>query len=601
MFVSGGPNASGSIRRVQLKRQGVVLSEFDLYAFLSRGDKTADIKLQEGDVIFYPKASGFMAFTGKVNTPGVYEIKDDTESVADFLSLAGGLPIVADPRRATLERLMPAQDQPRRLEEFALDAKGLQKKLQNGDVVSVAAIVPELANGITLRGNVSQPARFAWRAGIRVSDVISQKSLLMSPDSVRKQNELLFSPFEQERSARNRARLPEDLAFERNEEDKNELAKLKSRPQAPLPLPSGADANSLNRLDSYTDRSAILNRKSLISDQSLADSIGGLVDEINLDYAVVERLHRQDLRVSLLPFNLGKVLASPASPDNLALEPGDVLTVFSANDIRIPISKKRVFVRLEGEVNKPGIYQILPEEDISQLIKRADGFTSEAYIYGIGFYRDDVKKSQQENLDKLLRRLEAESSGSSTQASQSIGAVSDLGAAQAKVQSIQLAQKQSLERARSLKPEGRISLGVTPDLNFQISALPKLKLKNGDRIYVPSRPDFVYIFGSVNTESAIIFKPNLSVSDYLRTAGLGSGADKDATILMRADGSALTNNSFWRNEVLHTTVMPGDIIVLPEKLDRESPWSYIVRGVKDYTQILYQLGLGAAAIKTLRQ
>jgi protein involved in polysaccharide export with SLBB domain len=542
-----------------------------------------------------------MAFTGKVNIPGVYEIKDDTESVADFLSLAGGLPIVADPRRATLERLMPAQDQPRRLEEFALDAKGLQKKLQNGDVVSVAAIVPELANGITLRGNVSQPARFAWRAGIRVSDVISQKSLLMSPDSVRKQNELLFSPFEQERSARNRARLPEDLAFERNEEDKNELAKLKSRPQAPLPLPSGADANSPKRLDSSTDRSAILNRKSLIPDQSLADSIGGLVDEINLDYAVVERLHRQDLRVSLLPFNLGKVLASPASPDNLALEPGDVLTVFSANDIRIPISKKRVFVRLEGEVNKPGIYQILPEEDISQLIKRADGFTSEAYIYGIGFYRDDVKKSQQENLDKLLRRLEAESSGSSTQASQSIGAVSDLGAAQAKVQSIQLAQKQSLERARSLKPEGRISLGVTPDLNFQISALPKLKLKNGDRIYVPSRPDFVYIFGSVNTESAIIFKPNLSVSDYLRTAGLGSGADKDATILMRADGSALTNNSFWRNEVLHTTVMPGDIIVLPEKLDRESPWSYIVRGVKDYTQILYQLGLGAAAIKTLRQ
>jgi protein involved in polysaccharide export with SLBB domain len=601
MFVSGGPNASGSIRRVQLKRQGVVLSEFDLYAFLSRGDKTADMKLQEGDVIFYPKASGFMAFTGKVNTPGVYEIKDDTESVADFLSLAGGLPIVADPRRATLERLMPALDQPRRLEEFALDAKGLQKKLQNGDVVSVAAIVPELANGITLRGNVNQPARFAWRAGMRVSDVISQKSLLMSPDSVRKQNELLFSPFEQERSARNRARLPEDLAYERSEEDKNELAKLKSRPQAPLPLPSGADANSLNRLDSFTDRSAILNRKSLISDQSLSDSIGGLVDEINLDYAVVERLHRQDLRVSLLPFNLGKVLANPADPDNLALEPGDVLTVFSANDIRIPISKKRVFVRLEGEVNKPGIYQILSGEDLSQLIRKAGGLTADAYLYGIGFYRDDVRKSQQENLDKLLRRLEAETSGSSTQASQSIGAVSDFGAAQAKVQSIQLAQKQSLERARSLKPEGRIALGVAPDLNYKIEALPNLKLNNGDRIYVPSRPDFVYIFGSVNTESAIIFKSNLSVADYLRTAGLGSGADKDATILMRADGSALTNQSVFRNDVLSATVMPGDTIVLPEKLDRESPWSYIVRGVKDYTQILYQLGLGAAAIKTLRQ
>ena len=601
MFISGGPNASGSIRRVQIKRNGVVLSEFDLYAFLSRGDKTADIRLQDGDVIFYPKASGFMAFTGNVNIPGVYEIKDDTESVADFLSLAGGLPIVADPRRATLERLMPDQDQPRRLEEFVLDAKGLQKKIQSGDVVSVAAIVPELANGITLRGNVSKPARFAWRADMRISDVISQKSLLMSPDSVRKQNELLFSSFEQERSARNRARLPEDLVFERNQEEKNELARLNSGSQPSSTLSLGANASNSQKLDWSTDRVAIMQPKSLVPEQSLPDSIGGLVEEINLDYAVVERLNRKDLRVSVLPFNLGKVLANPANPDNILLEPGDVLTVFSVNDIRIPISKKRVFVRIEGEINNPGIYQILPGEDLNKLIEKAGGFSADAYLYGIGLYREDVKKSQKENLSKLLRRLEAESSGSSIQASQSIGSMSDFGAVQAKVQSIQLAQKQSLERARSLKPEGRIALGIPPDLNNKATELPNLRLINGDKVIVPSRPDFIYIFGSVNTESAIIFKPNLIVDDYLRLAGIGSGADKDATILMRADGSALSNQSLWRNDVLSTKVMPGDTIVLPEKLDRESAWSFIVRGIKDYTQILYQLGLGAAAIKTLRQ
>lgn len=601
MFISGGPNAIGSMRRVQIKRNGVVLSEFDLYAFLSRGDKTADIRLQDGDVIFYPKVAGFMAFTGNVNIPGVYEIKDDTESVADFLSLAGGLPIVADPRRATLERLKPDQDQPRRLEEFVLDAKGLQKKIQSGDVVSVAAIVPELANGITLRGNVSKPTRFAWRAGMRISDVISQKSLLMSPDSVRKQNELLFSPFEQERSARNRARLPEDLVFERNQEEKNELARLNSGSQPSSISSLGANASNPQKPDWSTDRLAIMQPKSLVPEQSLSDGIGGLVEEINLDYAVVERVNRKDLRVSVLPFNLGKVLANPSEPDNIFLEPGDVLTVFSANDIRIPISKKRVFVRIEGEVNKPGIYQILHGEDLNKLIEKAGGFSADAYLYGIGLYREDVKKSQQENLSKLLRRLEAESSGSSTQASQSIGSMSDFGAAQAKVQSIQLAQKQSLERARSLKPEGRIALGISPDLNFKATDLPKLRLNNGDKVIVPARPDFIYIFGSVNTESAIIFKPNLIVDDYLRLAGIGSGADKDATILMRADGSALSNQSLWRNDVLSTKVMPGDTIVLPEKLDRESAWSYFVRGIKDYTQILYQLGLGAAAIKTLRQ
>jgi hypothetical protein len=93
----------------------------------------------------------------------------------------------------------------------------------------------------------------------------------------------------------------------------------------------------------------------------------------------------------------------------------------------------------------------------------------------------------------------------------------------------------------------------------------------------------------------------LTVADYIHIAGTGLGADKDGVILMRADGSAVTNQSVWRNEVLSTKVMPGDTIVMPEKLDRESGWSVLVRNTKDFTQILYQLGLGAAAIKTLRQ
>ena len=79
-----------------------------------------------------------------------------------------------------------------------------------------------------------------------------------------------------------------------------------------------------------------------------------------------------------------------------------------------------------------------------------------------------------------------------------------------------------------------------------------------------------------------------------------SMADRDGVILLRADGSAVTSAGSWGNPVLSTKVMPGDSIVLPEKVDRESTWSYVVRNTKDLTQILYQLGLGAAAYKTLR-
>ena len=589
LFASGGPNASGSIRKVQLKRNGAVVSELDLYAFLGKGDKTSDVRLQDGDVIFYPQAAGHMAFVGKVNSPGVFEIKNSQETVADFLNLAGGLPVVADPRRATLERLTPGKDQPRSVEVLALDDSGLKKTLQNGDVVNVGQIVPEIANAVTLRGNVAQTSRTAFRPGMRISDIISQKTLLISPGSVRKQNEVLFDAFEQERSARFRGRVPLDLALERMSESQD-----KSQDKSASNIFSMMEAVPAARSDK-------LDKSPFISEETVVDRIGGLIEEVNLDYAVIERINRADLKVRVIPFNLGKVLANPKDADNLELQPGDVITVFSVKDLRVPISRRQVFVRIEGEVNRPGVYQVAPGEGLTQLIQKAGGMTADAYLFGAGFYREEVKKSQQENLTKLLRRIESESSGALAQAAQSVGASSDPGVVQAKIAALQQSQKQSIERARSLKPEGRISLGLSTESAESLDKLPVIRLSQGDKFHVPSRPDFVYIFGSVNTESALIYKAGLTVSDYIQMAGSGIGADKNGVILMRADGSAVTNQSTWRNEVLSTKVMPGDTIVMPEKLDRESGWSVLVRNTKDFTQILYQLGLGAAAIKTLRQ
>lgn len=599
LFASGGPNASGSIRRVQLKRNGSVVSELDLYAFLGKGDKTADVRLQDGDVIFYPQAAGHMAFVGKVNAPAVFEIKNSQETVADFLSLAGGLPVVADPRRANIERLTPGKDQPRRVEDLTLDETGLKKQIQNGDIVSVGQIVPEMANAITLRGNVAQTSRTAFKQGMRISDVISQKTLLISPDSVRKQNEVLFDSFEQERSARYRARVPLDLAMERLAEQQD---KSQDRSQDKAQEKSQDKSNIFALMEAVPATKSDKQEKSpFITEETVVDRIGGLIEEVNLDYAVIERINRNDFKLSVIPFNLGKVLASPKDADNFELQAGDVITVFSVKDLRVPISRRQVFVRIEGEVNRPGVYQVAPGEGLTQLIQKAGGMTADAYLFGAGFYREEVKKSQQENLNKLLRRIESESSGALAQAAQSVGASSDPGIVQAKIAALKQSQQQSIERARSLKPEGRISLGLPADSAESVEKLPAIRLSQGDKLYVPSRPDFVYIFGSVNTESALIYKAGLTVADYIQLAGSGMGADKDGVILMRADGSAVTNQSRWRNEVMSTKVMPGDTIVMPEKLDRESGWSVLVRNTKDFTQILYQLGLGAAAIKTLRQ
>lgn len=608
LFASGGAAVGGSVRQVQLLRQGKTVATFDLYAFLSQGDKSADIKLQDGDVLFYPAAKGFMAFIGQVNTPGVYEVKDGKDTLADYLRLAGGLPVVADPRRVTLERLQPGTDQPRRVQDFAINDQALNTPMANGDVVSVAAIVPELANAITLRGHVAQPTRKAWQPGMRVSDLISQKSLLMSPASVRKQNEVLFNNFEQERTARQRARVPADLAMERvlgqqntpTDGSGNSLGAALPGMPAPAEAPKPQPGDKPNDM---TDRAVVIAQqgKPEISDETLVQRIGGLIEPANMDYAVIERLDRDSLKVSVIPFNLARMLASPKGADDPLLQAGDVITVFSAKDIRVPVSRRQVFVQVEGEVNNPGVYPVEPGDNLQTLIQKAGGTTPDAYLFATALYREDVKKSQKNNLEKLLRKLEAESSSAVSQLSQSTGASSDPGGMQARIQAIQLAQRQSLERFRSLKPEGRIALGMAAQIELTAKDMPPLRLENGDRLQIPSRPDFIHVYGSVNTESALIFKPNMTVADYLKAAGTSTGADADGVILVRADGSAMTNQSIWRNDVMRAIVMPGDTIVMPEKFDRETGWSQFVRSAKDFTQILYQLGLGAAAVKTLRQ
>jgi hypothetical protein len=177
----------------------------------------------------------------------------------------------------------------------------------------------------------------------------------------------------------------------------------------------------------------------------------------------------------------------------------------------------------------------------------------------------------------------------------------DSASLQAKIQSVQLSQKQTIDRFKSLKPEGRIALDIPVSSSGQVNQFPDTQLENGDRIVIPPKPSFVQVFGVVNTESALLYRKGMTVNDYLAMSGVGSSADVNGAILVRINGSSITNQSTWRNDVLRAEVLPGDTIFLPEKLDRESVWSQSVRTAKDFTQVLYQLGLGAAAIKTLRQ
>jgi protein involved in polysaccharide export with SLBB domain len=541
LFASGGPNANGSMRRVQVKRAGRVAAELDLYAFIAKGDKSADIKLQDGDTIFIPPAGGYVALVGKVNVPAIYELKPGGDSIESLLDLAGGLPVVADPRRAFLERIDPAKNRPRTVEEFSLDDAGLKRPLKNGDVLNVTSITPDFSNAVVLRGNVDQPVRMPFKSGMRVSDLIPSREYLITRNSVRRQNNV--------------------VATGNSEKDTTENA------------------------------------------GSLAASIGGLIEEVNWDYAVIERVNRKDLRVALIPFNLGNVFTNPSGPDNAVLQAGDTVTIFSHQDVAVPMDKRRVFVRVEGEVQVPGVYQMSANDTLQTLLAKAGGPTANAYLFGTAFYRESVREQQTVNLEKAVHRLEARIRASQASELANIGALSAQQAqvAVAKREAEVAAAKESINRVRQLKPTGRIAFGLEPK-ERSFARLPALKLENGDRLLVPAKPEFVHVFGAVNAEASPLWRPNSRVKDYLRAVGLGTDADKENTLLVRADGTVLASDSngwFFRS-IEDLEVMPGDSIVVPEKLGRETAWTKFTEGAREWAQIFANFGLGAAAIKTLR-
>ncbi len=531
LFESGGPSATGSMRGIQLVRGGQSVSTLDLYKFIHAGDTQADARLLPGDVVVIPPAGPRVALVGALDNPAVYELASAEESLASLLKYSGGQQVLSATHKVLIERIRTGIERaPREVQERALNEAGLKSTVRDGDVVTLLNLSPEFANAVTLRGNVARPLRYAYRAGMRVADLIPEPAALIQADYYQKKNILV----QQERA----------------------------------PQKSG---------------------------ERTANDVRNLLEEINWDYAAIERLDGQEVKTRLIPFNLSRAIKDKAPQDNVLLQPGDVVTIFSVNDLPVPLEKRTQFVRVGGEVRVPGVYQVEPGETLAGLIQRAGGFSKNAYPYGTVFIRETTRKQQQENLDKAIRRMEAEVSSMAASAVQNITDQEKGNSVQSQV----AGQRALLARLQGLKASGRIALEMDP-LSPQ---LPAVTLEDGDQITVPHAPSFVGVFGAVLTETAYIHRPNNTLKDYLDKSGLTRDADLDNLMVIRADGTVESNarrSSLWGSGFNNKRLNPGDSIFVPEVLDRRSAYTQFITGAKDWTQLFYQFGLGAAAVKTLR-
>jgi protein involved in polysaccharide export with SLBB domain len=272
-----------------------------------------------------------------------------------------------------------------------------------------------------------------------------------------------------------------------------------------------------------------------------------------------------------------------------ALQRGDVVNIYSAVDVRQPTVRQNKRVVVEGEVMRPGAYIVPASTSINDVLAQAGGLTPHAYVFGTQFTRETVRQTQAQSYERVLRDLELDITRAST--TQRISNSDEVKAQEARSD----AASRLVEKMRNVQPDGRVVLQIPPDA----TALPNLQIEDGDRISIPALPTSVGVFGSVFNTGNFVYGNYRHIGDYLQQAGGPTrGADKDSVFVVRANGSVVSNlqNSGWfsSGSLSSLQALPGDTIFVPEEMSKTTG----VQNAKDWTQILYQLGLGLAGLRS---
>ena len=572
VFTSGGPLPDGSLRDIQVKRDGRTLVHFDLYDLLLRGDKTDDVRLLSGDVIFIPFVGAQVAVAGSVDSPAIYELKTadskgadskGATSIDDVLKLAGGETAVANGGTLRLERVY--EHSMRSVEDINPATQGMQS-LQNGDILSVSSIIERFRNAVTLRGNVATPGRYVWHPGMRLSDLIPDKASLVTRNYWTRQNQ--------------QGQLLQDYAPGTNASAAGQGA---------------LQARSTTQSDTSTSRSnggtqaggnalgAALSANS--TNFSAQTDVILSAPDIDWSYAVIERLDAGDLKTSLIPFNLGKLVLDGDALQNLELEPNDIVTIFSTADIRVPSTQQTRYVRLEGEFIAPGVYSVLPGETLRGLLRRAGGFTPDAYLFASEFTRESTRRVETQRLQEYADQLDAQVSQVTADNTARATSASDQAASTVS----ETAARAAVARLRTVTPSGRIVLDLQPN-SIGVDTLPNLALEDGDRFVVPRVPSEVTVQGQVYNANAFVYTPRQHMLEYLRRAGgPDRQADRKREFILRADGSVISEQYA---DVRRASVFPGDTLVVPPIIDRRATFQRIL----DLASIATSFGLSAATL-----
>jgi polysaccharide biosynthesis/export protein len=600
LFASGGIKTIGSLRNIQLKRQGSLVRRLDLYDLLIRGDTTDDTRLLPGDVIFVPPVAATVSIEGEVRRPAIYEIKNESK-VGDLLDLAGGMTPEADRANITLTRIDERQRRVVLQVDGAVPFSGAVAR--NGDRLHVSRLRPTLDSGVLVQGHVFNPGVFAYRSGLRLTDVIH------SVDELRPESDIhylivrrelppdrrisvlsadLAAALKAPGSAANLELMPRDriIVFD--------LASGRDRVIEPLLDELRVQSNLEKPTESvHVDgRVKVPGEYPLENGMTVADLVragGGLGDAAYRSKAELTRYEVVDgetRRTTLINIDLAAALRGDATA-NVRLEPFDNLSIKEVSQWTGQES-----ITLSGEVRFPGRYSIKRGETLRSVIDRAGGLTDFAFPQGSVFTREELRVREQEQLDLFASRMQKDLT---ILALQGTAVAANTGGGGNAAGALSVGQS-LLSQLRAAKAVGRLVIDLPQMLSARAGSNVDVILRDGDRLIVPRLQQEVSVIGEVQNATSHLYSANLSRDDYISmSGGLTRRADHKSIYVVRANGNVMANHGNRWFEHSQVQMRPGDTIVVPLDAERLPPLPYW----QAVTSILYNVAIAVAAVHAL--
>ncbi len=581
LSAAGGITKIGSLRKVELRRSNQLVRTIDLYSLLLAGNEQGDEQLQPGDVIFVPVIGPVVGMIGDVKRPAIYELGRSGEPLASVIKLGGGISAFGYSQRAQVERV--ANHEKRIALDVDLnDIRSQRFDIRDGDLIKIYPVLPAQRDIVTVRGSVNRPGRFEWHQGMRVADLVElaegvaphtffKYALIRRKEGKAKTVRLVPVDLGEALSANISG--PQNLTL--NQED--ELTVFSESQMKYLPT---VQVFGEVRNPGYY----VMSQGMHVSD--LLYLAGGLKDDAYQKAAELARtqvINGTRTSHTFMDIDLRAAL-SGSDEHNPVLEANDQLFVRRASDWHLPW-----VVMVRGMVARPGPYTIHDGERIASVLERSGGLLPDAYLPATVLIRQSIKELQQKRLDEARERLEQSivriqmNPGTMSQMSQVAG-----GPAAAQNPATSPTTLTALERVltetEGQQAQGRLVIHMHP-LNELANSPDNVVLVDQDQVTIPRRPAAVNVLGQVYAPNAIVFRPGLTTRDYLNQAGgPNEGADPDHIMVIRADGSVMTDDGIKASKqstmfpllpvisggLMSARLDPGDTVYVPEKLIYEN-------------------------------